>query len=175
MFRTLALIGLAVFLAPSVMLAQDVPASIVAGQRVRIHRQGNKSLTGTFISADSAHLTIGRDPTDTLRVPRSAITSVDRSVGRKSLAGKGALYGALFGLVGGVTVSAIECEEGLFSQGACISGVGLVSTVLGAATGAIVGAFLHTDRWAPAALPTVAYLPASPDGPRLTLGLHLRF
>lgn len=175
MYRALLVLSLVSLAAAQGSQAQQDTTGLVPGQRLRIHRQGSKKLIGILVSADSARLSLNTGPGDTTVVPRSTITSVDRSIGRKSLAGKGALYGAGFGLVGGVTVAAIACEDGLFDTESCVVGVGLVSTVLGAATGAIVGAFIHTDRWAPTAWPTLSFQPSRRDGGTVAIGMHLTF
>lgn len=175
---TLLAASLLIGLAASVH-AQAAESTLAPGARLRV-RQGDQSIIGTLVSLDSAGLVIATDKSDTVTAPRASITTVDISTGTKSHAGKGALIGLGVGAVTGVVVglAASGSDNGGFldfSSGEWAVGVGLTGAVFGTGLGAIIGAFIHTDKWSPTVLPTVGVQGYGPDDRRVAIGLRLTF
>jgi hypothetical protein len=158
--------------------AQAATTTLAPGTRVRVH-QGIESLTGTLVSLDSAGLLIATGK-DTVTAPRASITALEVSTGTKSHAGKGALIGLGAGLVTGVVVgiAASGSDNGDFldfSSGEWAVGVGLAGAAIGTGVGAIVGAGIHSDTWAPVVLPAVGLRGQGPGDRRVAIGLRISF
>jgi len=172
----LIIIGLAF---PLTAVAQQDSTGLVPGRRVRVHQHKKQALVGSFVSLDSAGIRFVTAGTDTALVPRAYVTAVDISMGTKSKAGAYALRGFIYGAVGGVIigVAASSSDNGEFldyGAGTWAAGSGLFFGALGAGVGALIGSGKRTDKWDPMAWPTVAVLPAGPQGTTLALGVRLR-
>jgi hypothetical protein len=157
--------------------AQADTTTLAPGARARV-QQGSKAVTGTLVSLDSAGLVIATGKADTVTVPRASITAIEVSTGTRSHAGKGALIGLGTGLLTGVVVgiAASGSDDGEFldaSSGEWAAGVGLTGAVIGTGVGAIIGAVIRTDKWAPAVLPTVGIRGHGPDDKRVAIGLRI--
>ena len=159
--------------------AQANTTTLAPGARIRV-QQGSQTVTGTLLSLDSAGLVIVTGKADSVTVPRASITAVEVSTGTRSHAGKGALIGLGTGLLTGVVVGIASSgsDDGDFfdfSSGEWAAGVGLTGAVIGTGVGAIVGAVIRTDKWAPAVLPTVGIRGYGPDDKRVAIGLRIAF
>ncbi|MBX3146273.1 MAG: hypothetical protein KF785_05840 [Gemmatimonadales bacterium] len=162
-----ALAALLILLATPV--AWIAAQSVAPGQRVRlIYTHPTKADTlrtsGTLISWDTT-VVLTRDikpgaAADTVRVPAAAIALVDVSMGRKSRAGRGALYGALAGGAAGAMLGATaheDCAAGgcyyTMPVGQAMAGGALVLGAVGALVGLIIGSLGEGDQWAIVPLP----------------------
>jgi membrane associated rhomboid family serine protease len=157
--------------------AQADAFPLAVGARVRVH-QGAQTQTGTVVSLDSASLVFVAGKADTVAAPRASITAVEVSTGTRTRAGRGALIGLGAGAVTGVVVGAAASgsDDGEFfdaDQDEWAVGVGLVGAVVGAGVGAIIGAVTHTDKWAPAVLPSVGFRGYGPNEQRVVIGLRM--
>ena len=138
----------------AVAAAQDVPA-LAAGQRVRISAAalGIHNQVGTLLEwrTDTVRVQPARRRTETLRLPRAAITQLDVSMGKRSRIGRGALIGLFAGAAVGAGVGA-AVGGGQNGDGGSYAGLGaLVFGGIGAAgglvVGTVIGAATTTDQW----------------------------
>ena len=113
----------------------------------------SQAIVGRFLAMDDEHLilAVGKPP-QSIRLPRSAVTSVEMSRGRSRL--KGALIGAgVGGLVGVVwgLVAYSQCKSepstGAFSIDLCGLEI-LAPVVTGPSVGAVVGLVIGKEQWA---------------------------
>jgi hypothetical protein len=120
--------------------------------RIQTAARPGKWITGQAvgITADSIGI-VPVKPPDTLRYERGELLRMDVSQGRKSNAGRGALIGSGAGLVAGlIWYATIDCTSDNPFDYACpvvATEIALIATASGAATGAIIGAFSHRERW----------------------------
>jgi hypothetical protein len=180
MKRTLlvsALAALAALALTAAAQAQQDTVALVRGERIRVHQGGKQTLVGTLAAADSTHLTIITSPLDTIPVPRSTVTGVDRWAGTQAKTGEGALVGLGVGVVSGAIVGAIACSDGAYGMeaGDCAVATAGAFGLIGAAAGAIIWSRWQTDRWEPTVWPTLTIQPAGADGKSVAFGVHLRF
>lgn len=119
------------------------------GDRIRITTPSSSSaIKGTLVAADQVALTLtreGREPTR-LNVARAEVAKLEVARGKKSHW----LAGALAGAGGGLVLAAVYCSNPPLGD-TCDSGewAGTAAFVgaIGAASGALVGALIRTDRW----------------------------
>jgi hypothetical protein len=176
MRHTLVIITLGTVVLAGRAAAQQDTVPLVRGERIRVHQAGKHKLVGTLAAADSLQLTIITSPLDTIPVPRSAVTGIDRWAGTQSKTGEGALVGLGVGLVGGAIVGGIACggTDYSMSTGSCIAAAAGIFGLIGAAGGAIIWSTWHTDRWEPTVWPTMTIQPLGSGGKNVSLGVRLR-
>jgi hypothetical protein len=137
------------FLSPPHLSAQTAGTPI----RLQTTTRPGKWITGRSASITADSVMIIPDKTaDTLRFDKRELGRLDVSQGRKSYAGRGALMGAGVGLVAGLAwYAAIDCtdSDNPFEQVCPVLGteLALITTAGGAAGGAIIGAFIHHEKW----------------------------
>jgi hypothetical protein len=169
------LVFLQLVLVPEV---QSLAAQVEAGSRVRVTTMpaspGRR--IGTLVSLDQDTLRWSRwDTTSVIRVPIASVTRLERSTGRRSNTGRGAMIGGLigagFGLFLGIAAS--TDNSGWWEVGAGeVAAVTAIVGAGGAGVGALVGSLSKRDRWEPVPLtPGVA----GKLRPRNITGLTLRF
>jgi hypothetical protein len=133
--------------------ARAQPEAIPVGARVRVRAPGviGGRLTGPVVARTADTLTV-RHPDATWRaIPISAITSLERSLGRSRRAGlqHGVLRGAAIGLGLGLLNAGFSDRGCDASQPNCptdLEGIS-VFTLLGAAIGGGIGVAKGRDRW----------------------------
>jgi hypothetical protein len=103
------------------------------------------TVTGVVETVDPTELTIVRR--DQVKLPLSAIRSVDVSVGKKRMWWQGLGFGVLVGLIAGATAPVGDCSPNNADY-FCTRGeaIGVNTLVLGG-TFTVVGALFKTDRW----------------------------
>jgi hypothetical protein len=159
--------------------AQSLTAQVEAGSRVRVTTvpasPGRR--IGILVSLDRDTLRWSRwDTTSVIAVPVASVARLERSTGRRSNTGRGAMIGGLigagFGLFLGIAAS--TDNSGWWEVGADdIAAVTAIVGAGGAGVGALIGSLSKRDRWEPVPLtPRVAGKPR-PTG-NIT-GLTLRF
>ena len=157
---------------------QPVWAQVEAGARVRVttHSHPGRRI-GSLVSLDGDSLRYTRwDTSSVVAVPLESVTRLERSIGRRSNTGRGAMLGALigggFGLFLGIVASTDNSgwwEVGPEEIAAATAVVG----VAGAGVGAVIGSLSKRDRWEPVTLtPRVA---SSPHRSRTITRLTIRF
>jgi hypothetical protein len=145
---------------PCRLIAQASTAFVFPGDRIRIHRSGSpekENETARFVASRGDTLIVQlRSGLDTERVV-GRVTAV--SIGRRHLAGRGALTGLLIGAGGGAAAGYIwpgNCAN-VFggTNGPSRTCAGEVATdmsilfgLAGLIVGTTVGAIATTDRWA---------------------------
>jgi hypothetical protein len=176
MRRTPVLLTLAALAFTASAWAQEDTVALVRGERIRLHLAGKPKLVGMLEAADSLQLTIITSPLDTIPVPRSAVTGIDRWAGTQSKTGEGALVGLGIGVVGGAIIGGIACggTDYSMSTGSCIAAAAGIFGLIGAAGGAIIWSTWQTDRWEPTVLPTVTIQSPGSGGKNVSLGVRLR-
>ena len=125
-------------------------AQVDAGSRIRVTTP-HGSHRGRLVSLDGDSLRYTRS--DTARVtalPLASVVRLERSVGKRSAAGRGALIGGLigggFGLFLGIAAS--TDNSGWWEVGAeDIAAVTAIVGATGAGIGALLGAASRRDRW----------------------------
>ena len=157
---------LCLFALPVEVAAQSVVA-VSPGSRVRISLEegvlpgANKRVVGTLVSMSDESVVIRTSADDPQSFPAASVTALEVSTGRTSRALQGALIGGL--ALGTITaiqayVAESNCEPEPF--GGPLSGCGspggiaalgfVLGGTVGAGAGALIGAFIRTDRWLPA-------------------------
>ncbi len=148
-------IGTLLLFVPGLAKAQ-VADPFMVGNKLRVTLgSGQGRVGGRVLGSDPESLTLlaGDQPVKFLR---SQITSVEMSVGRRSAWVKGAAMGAALGLLLGLVVPVDEnCSPSPSApnyQPGCIESrgqaIGLM-TFGGVTSGALIGAFVKHDIWAP--------------------------
>ncbi len=136
------LTAIALLPAPTMTIAQDI-APLATGQRVRVTAPtiSNVPIVGAFAHMNADTFLVETHG-DTSRVPRAAVTRLDVSMGQKSNAGKGALFGGLLG--GGIADLGTSGTCALVGAG----GGGLAGLLLGV----LIGSASKSDRWGSASV-----------------------
>ncbi|HKV76396.1 MAG TPA: hypothetical protein VJN95_17890 [Gemmatimonadales bacterium] len=173
--------------------------TVDSGTRIRIHQgrdHGNRTLTGTVLSADSGAITLRLDrnddfapsprfaalspaPRDTvLEVPRSTIERLELSAGKTSNAKTGLIVGAAMGGAVGLVVGlATQCS--VAESYACNDSPGsflavtTVSALAGGGIGLLIGAMGSHERWKNAAGELAVRPLILPGGGRTRIGLAI--
>jgi len=147
------------------------------GDRIRITTSSSSSaIKGILVAADQAELTLTREGRESthLNVARSDVAKLEVVRGKKSHW----LAGALAGAGGGLALTALYCNDPPLGD-TCDSGEWAGTAAffggIGAASGALVGALIRTDRWetVPADGLKVSVSPVPGHG--LALALRLTF
>jgi len=145
--KTLFLVA-SLLIFPVPLRAQKAP-DLASGNRVRVTTATPAATVriGTVQAFDGDTLTL-RSAGSSIEIPRSVITRIERSEGRKPnliAAAIGLVIGATAG--GAVGCSANRDDYGVFCGGQSDATVA-VGTAIGAATGAVLGGFLfRQERW----------------------------
>jgi hypothetical protein len=130
-----------------------------SGLRVRITvgQPSQHRLIGTLVSANADSLRFTTDTSDVVAIPTGSVTRFERSRGRRSNAGRGALIGGLslggLGLVIGIGAAA---EDNSYSFDVRAEDVALGTLILGATgagLGALIGAASKGEKWEPLSIP----------------------
>ncbi len=170
------LTAIALLPAPAMMIAQDI-APLATGQRVRVTAP---TISNVPIVGALAHLNadtfLVETHGDTSRVPRAAVERLDVSMGQKSNAGKGALFGGLLGGgIGALALGSSSLCADLEASGTCAlvgaGGGGLAGLLLGA----LIGSTSKRDRWESASVDRlrVSFIPR--EHGRLLLAASVSF
>lgn len=141
--------GLAGSPLPLLAEEQQRGALLQVGDRVRVKTSTSaKGATGELIGIGPDALRFRASDRSLVDVPLASVTRVERSVGRRSNAGKGALIGGAAGLATMFTLVALwsgqDCD-GPCTPYAVIVGGALVGA--GTVVGALGGALIKTERW----------------------------
>jgi hypothetical protein len=131
--------------------AEGSVSPLKAGDRIRVSAPAfGKATTGRLLEVGpdvlKIQLTDRRDPVE---MPRASLTSLERSLGRHSSVGKGALVGALVGAGLGIAV-ATKSYAGEDCDGSCTPYavvVGAACVGAGSLLGVIGGALIKTEQW----------------------------
>ncbi len=147
MARALAFaLCVALLLQPGSALAEsEAPAP---GTRVRLTAPelSDQQLIGTLTALETDAVSLSLDgQTEPTTVPRTAITKWELSRGKKSNAGKGALWGLLIGAAVGAGLGAAMPDPDMGGDDAVFGAVAL--GVPGAGIGALIGYIHKTERW----------------------------
>ena len=127
-------------------------ASLVVGSRLRVTAPGvsPQPIVGTLVEMSEREVVISLSSSDRKAIPRSAMTLVERSEGRKGHAVKGLLIGGATGL--GWVAIAVAAGPGGDGDGTSFAVVvGSIITGAAALIGAGIGASIRTERWTPVA------------------------
>ncbi len=180
MHRVLSLTATLLFLAATapVHAQQAAPQiEIRAGSRVRLDAPGivGDRMVATVISRSPDTLTVASPNASPIAVPTSRITRLEVSRGDSRTAGAlhgikvGVPIGAAFGLLGLLLIDDCNYCEGPPNRGAIVPAF----AASGAFYGAIIGAIVQHEQWAPFALsPRVSFEPGTQRG---TLAFSARF
>lgn len=165
----------------TLLQAPVTPAPVAqadSGSRVRItvDRPSKHSHFGTLVSADADSLRFTTDSTGVVAIPTASVTRLERSRGRHSNAGRGAVIGGVIGGAAGIIlgIAASADESSYVDTGP--EGVLFATAILGATgagLGALIGAASKRDRWEPVAIPgriAQQVLPGQPDKARVASG-----
>jgi hypothetical protein len=147
------------------------------GSRVRLKSDAiGGEHRGLVVSLDEGALTLASDGGGVpLKLPLASITAADASLGRKRHTLQGAAVGAAVGLALGLGYSVNPDDCGVNSENFCSRGEALAGGSLGGAgLGALVGALIKTDRWAPITL-RAANARGRRDARSFGLGVAVRF
>jgi hypothetical protein len=179
--RIASLVAALVLAAPPTLAAQQ-ESLLAPGERIRVSAPalGIEQLVCT-VSAFSPDSVVVEDRGTLLALPLVSVTKLEVYRGQRSQAGKGAVTGLLVGggagaLFGLIAVGASEAGD--WGAGYVLGGA-LICAGLGGGVGALIGAGVGqrrlVERWEPVLLyPSQGRLPP-PAGPRLAIGLSLRF
>jgi hypothetical protein len=151
---------------PGARVRATVTGAEVCGRLSR--HDGICRLTGRLVGGDADHLTVVADGREgTIRVPRSAVTRLEVSLGRSRE--DGAVIGAGVGLLAGLVLGAVQ-------HGACdperqMCDLAWLTPVLTVPLGAGIGIAAGTEEWTPASPAHVAATPRR-DGMRVALSIR---
>jgi hypothetical protein len=131
----------------------------------------SRHLTGTLAAADEREIVVLLPNAERMTVPRSAVTRLEWSPGRRGHAIGGALVGAVLGGAFFAYASAALCEAE--NCGPSMEAT-LVGAGLGALPGAGIGALIRTRRWTQASPSRVQVLllPVRGRGVGVSATLH---
>jgi len=180
MFRSILVLSAVVLFFADVGEAQQDAAGLVPGSRIRVHSRGSKNIIGTFLSLDSASMSVVTAPGDTATILRSTITGLDVADGTKSSRGNSAVKGLwIGGLIGGAVgiPLGVAAENSYVDAGipAYAAATGVLFAGIGAGLGALWSSGSQTDRWAKTTWPIVAIGPGTSGVRQVAVGLHLAF
>lgn len=127
-----------------------------SGSRVRI-TVGKTKQVGTLVSADADSLQIIPDTSGMVAIPTGSVTQFERSRGRRSNVGRGALVGGatggVIGLIFGIGAELDNSEWGIEIGPEGIALATLFVGAVGAGVGALIGAASKGEKWEPLAIP----------------------
>lgn len=170
----LTILALAMFI-PLVAEGQSPP--VAAGTRVRVTAPGeglDRRVT-TIMDVRGDSIVVG-DQNGSRIIGLAEVTALEVSTGRKSRLWRGAGMGLGIGVLAGAAIGAVtyeKCDPNPFlscwmapgsAMGAAAIG-GVLLRGAGLVTGAVIGALIRTDGWAPVDLPVrAAIVPARSGG-----------
>lgn len=140
-------------------LNQQPAVEADSGSRVRItvDKPSKHSHVGRLVSADADSLRFTTDTSGVVAIPTGSVTRFERSRGRRSNAGPGALIGGLTlgaaGLIIGIGAAADNSSWGLDVGVEDVALVTLITGATGAGLGALIGAASKGEKWEPLAIP----------------------
>jgi hypothetical protein len=157
--------------------AQPLPAQVEAGSRVRVTTSpatpGRR--IGTLVSLDTDTLRWSRwDTTSVIAVPVPSVARLERSTGRRSNTGRGAMIGGLIGAGFGLFLGIAASTDDGWDVG--VDDMAAVTGIVGAGglgVGAIIGSLSKRDRWEP--VPLTHRAAATRAARRNIAGLTIRF
>jgi hypothetical protein len=124
---------------------------VMVGSRVRISAPSlvkGDHIQGVIAAIDGDSATVSTESGVPVVVAREAVGSFEVSIGRKRNTLKGAAIGAVVGAALGFAMHVDPQNCGMNSPNACSRGEAIgIGTLGGAAWGAIIGAFVKSDRW----------------------------
>jgi hypothetical protein len=170
--RNLAL-GLACLACLGTPSSADEASALPPGTPVRVTAPdvSDRRLTGTLAAASEREIVLMLSSGERRTIPRSEVTRLEWSPGRRGHAIGGALIGAVLGGAFLAYASAAMCDAATCgpSMEAVLAGVGL-----GALPGAGIGALVRTRRWAEASPSRVqvSLVPVRASGVALSATLH---
>ena len=127
-----------------------------SGSRVRI-TVGKTKHVGALVSADADALRFTTDTSGVVAIPTASVTRFERSRGRRSNAGRGALLGGVIGgamgLIGGLGAEADNSDWGIEIGAEGIALATLFFGATGAGLGALIGAASKGEKWQPLTIP----------------------
>lgn len=168
MTRHVGLIAL-LALAGGAAHAQPPPGPPPVGQRVRIQTSSAETpLVGTLRQVDERTLLVDDGNGAFTSVPTADVRKIELSTGRHSNVKRGAIIGGAVGVALAVGAIIAVCDDTDCEYGRAVTALGLG----GAATGALVGAPIKTERWRSVPLEGVR---SRVDVPRPQLSVTLRF
>ena len=130
-----------------------------SGSRVRItvNKPSKHSYVGTLVSADADSLRFTTDTSGIVAIPIGSVTRFERSRGRRSNAGRGAVIGGLSVgaavLILGIGASAESSGWGPDIGAEDVALGTLIMGAAGAGLGALIGAASKGERWEPLTVP----------------------
>lgn len=178
---TLRMAGLLLFLAGWTVAPLAAQSDALAPDaRIRVRSEQGDWLTGRLVSLDTDSVVLSTDDGE-VSMPRSEISRLDLSAGRKRATvaglGYGTLFGALFGFAVGLPEAIDGGTGGIFDPGAeALPYTTLGGAALGALLGTVIGTLSHSDRWVPVEggpVPLTIFAEPLAEGARL--GLVARF
>lgn len=138
---------------PVRLLAAEAPrgAPLEVGDRVRVLTSVSaNAITGEVIGIGAEGLRLrSSDRSLPFEVPLASVTRLERSLGKRSNAGKGALLGTVAGVGIGAAI-ATKAYGGSDCDGPCTPYAVIVAAAVtgaGALLGTIGGALIRTERW----------------------------
>jgi hypothetical protein len=134
-------------------LSPPATARADSGFRVRItvEKPSKHSHVGTLVSADADSLRFTTDTSGVVAIPTGSVTRFERSRGRRSNAGRGALLGGVIGgaagLILGIGAEADNSDWGIQIGAEGIALATLFMGAAGAGFGALIGAASKGEHW----------------------------
>ena len=164
---------------PAAVCAQEQSKSalssvVMVGSRVRLHSSAVQGqIRGLVVALDQSTMTVATDGGVPMKVPVTAVTSLEASLGKYRKTLKGLVIGTGSGLALGAILPVDPDDCGVYSEyNSCSRGEALLSSTMGGAmVGAMVGFFIKRDRWSTVSLSPV--LPQGQNGER-SLGFTAR-
>ncbi len=150
-------LGVLVFLQLVLVLeSQSLAAQVEAGSRIRVTTMPSSPgrRIGTLVSLDQDTLRWSRwDTTSVIKVPIASVARLERSIGRRSNTGRGAMIGGLIGAGFGLFLGIAASTDDGWDVG--VDDMAAVTGIVGAGglgVGAIIGSLSIRDRWEPVPL-----------------------
>src|SRR5688572_21887553 len=147
---------LTVCLVASMLGADPALAQLEAGSRIRVTSdRGSKVGTLVSLEADSLRYTAS-DTSGVTALPLASVLKLERSVGKRSNAGRGATIGGVVGggLGLGLGLIASFDDDQFYEVGPeHVAVVTLFLGAIGAGVGALIGSASHRDSWETVPLP----------------------
>jgi hypothetical protein len=129
--------------------------AVAVGSRVRVSAPegGTQPLIGSVVALEPhAVLVQGKGSGTPTRVVLGPTTTIEVSGGRRSKAGRGAVFGAAVGVLPGLLMTFGDYDTDPEHSPGKVAAVGAAA---GAAVGAAVGWALKSEQWLPAEMPSV--------------------
>lgn len=174
--RTLPTVGVLLVAASAPLDAQ--PVEVVPGTRIRVQSSALAGrVDGVVISRTVDSVAFTRPGAPPVSVPWTSITQLD--VYRGKSRSRGALRGVIWGggigaVMGLIPASDAECAQDPGLVGCGSTGAAMVQMALGgAAMGALIGALIGVQDWAPLTMPTRTALVVVPQRAGAGIGMRV--